>query len=243
MNITCKAEILKTAIEALRALVSETRMGFSDGGMHAGAVDSSNVAMVFVEILPNSFKSYDVDKETTIGVDIAKIGGIIKPIKKDELIDIICEDNRIRIQSGNLIYTLATIDPSAIRRDPKVPDLDLPAKIAFDARELKKSVLAAKKISDFIIFRSDESGFHIEANGDYDRLTFHLSESELTEFNRAQAKSMFSIEYLEGFTKVASSGNLTIHLGDDYPARLQFELVDGNVAVEYILAPRIEVEE
>lgn len=54
---------------------------------------------------------------------------------------------------------------------------------------------------------------------------------------------MFSLEYLKEFCKVAGPGDLlTIHLGADCPVRLVFEVADGKVRVEYILAPRLERE-
>jgi len=110
-----------------------------------------------------------------------------------------------------------------------------------DAGEFKKAITAADKISDHVVFRSDETGFYIEAEGDVDKITFHMSETELIEFNKAEARSMFGIEYLKEFCKVAGSGDiLTIHLGTDYPVRLVFEVADGKVRVEYILAPRLE---
>jgi proliferating cell nuclear antigen len=58
-----------------------------------------------------------------------------------------------------------------------------------------------------------------------------------------EARSMFSLEYLKEFVKVASPGDvLTIRLGNDYPGRMIFEVAGGKVKVEYILAPRIEAE-
>jgi len=93
------------------------------------------------------------------------------------------------------------------------------------------------------VLRSDETGFYIEAEGDVDRIEFHMSEAELIEFNHGIAKSMFSLEYLKEFVKVASGGDtLIIYLGNNYPVRLQFVTAGGLAKVEYILAPRIEAE-
>ena len=115
--------------------------------------------------------------------------------------------------------------------------------MVLDAGEFKKAIQAADKISDHVVFRSDETGFYIEAEGDVDKIVFHMSEAELIEFNRAEARSMFSVEYLKEFVKIAEAGDLlTIHLGNNYPVRLVFEVADGKAKVEYILAPRIEAE-
>jgi proliferating cell nuclear antigen len=244
VNAICEASILKTAIKALKTLVSEARFHFNDGndGLHARAVDYSNVAMVIVDIPSDSFEVIKADGEV-VGVDINRIDDITKSIKDRELLEIICREGKIEFKNKNITYTLSAIDPSAIRKEPKIPQLELPAKIVLDAGEFKKAIQMVEKISDQVVFRSDDSGFYIEAEGDVDKITFHMGDAELTEFNRAEARSMFGVEYLKEFTKIASSGDLlTIRLGTNYPVRLHFELEEGGVNVEYILAPHIETE-
>ena len=244
IDVIVNGEIIKTVTKAVVALVSEARLHFLDKGLHTRAVDPANVAMVIVDVPKDSCEMYTVDEEKTVGVDFDRIHDISKSIKKKDLVELTLEDESfLKIKFGSVEYTVNLIDPSAIRKEPKIPELELPAKIVLDAGEFKKAVQAADKISDHVVFRSDSSGFYIEAKGDVDRITFHMSEAELIEFNGAEARSMFSVDYLKEFCKIAGSGDLlTIHLGVNYPVRLQFELAGGKVRVEYILAPRIEAE-
>jgi proliferating cell nuclear antigen len=237
-------DVLKSVTKAMVALVSEARFHFTAEGLHSRAVDPANVAMVIVDVSRESFEVYKVDEDKTIGVDVNRVYDISKSIKSGELVELKLEDDSsLKIKFGSVEYSVALIDPSAIRKEPKVPSLELPAKIVLDAGEFKKAITAADKISDHVVFRSDETGFYIEAEGDVDRITFHMNEAELIEFNRAEARSMFSIEYLQEFIKTASPGDiLTIYLGNNYPVRLLFEVADGKAKVEYILAPRIEAE-
>ena len=237
-------DVIKTAIKAMAVLVSEARFYFKEEGIHSRAVDPANVAMVIVDIPRESFEVYKVDEEKTVGVDIDRIHDIIKAVKKKDLVEIKLQDeSRISIKFGSVEYSVSLIDPSAIRKEPKIPELDLPAKVVLDAGEFKKAIQAADKIADHVVFRCDETGFYIEAEGDVDKITFHMGEMELIEFNKAEARSMFSVEYLKEFAKIASSGDiLTIYLGNNYPVRLIFDAADGKLKVEYILAPRIEAE-
>ncbi len=237
-------EVIKTATKAIVSLVSEARFHFKEEGLHSRAVDPANVAMVIVDIPRESFDAYRVDEEKTVGVDVNRVYDILKTVKKKDLVEIKIEDeSHMKVKFGSVEYTVALIDPSAIRKEPKIPELDLPAKIVLDAGEFKKAIQAADKIADHVIFRSDETGFYIEAEGDIDKITFHMGEMELIEFNRESARSMFSVEYLKEFVKIAGSGDIvTIHLGNNYPVRLIFDVADGKLKVEYILAPRIEAE-
>ena len=243
IDVIITGDVLKTIAKAMVALVSEARFHFKDEGFHSRAVDPANVAMVIVEVPADSFEAYTVDaeEEEVIGVDVNRINDISKTIKSKELVEIKVKDSEMVVKFGSVQYSVQLIDPSAIRKEPKVPSLELPAKIVMDAGEFRKVINAADKISDHVVFRSDDTGFYIEAEGDVDRIEFHLSEAELIEFNKAVARSMFSVEYLKEFVKVAGSGDLlTIHLGTNYPVRLVFDVCDGKAKVEYILAPRIE---
>jgi len=237
-------EVLKAVTKAMVALVSEARFHFLENGLHSRAVDPANVAMVIVDAPSDSFEVYKVDNSPTIGVDINRIYDISKSIKSGELVELkTVDESTLKIKFGSVEYSVALIDPSAIRKEPKVPQLELPAKIVLNAGEFKKAIVAADKISDHVVFRTNEDGFYIEAEGDVDKITFYMSDAELIEFNKQEARSMFSIEYLKEFTKIAGSGDLlTIYLGINYPVRLQFDVANGKVKVEYILAPRIEAE-
>jgi proliferating cell nuclear antigen len=227
------------------ALVSEARFHFMADKLHSRAVDPANVAMVIVNVPKESFEVYNPNGEKTIGVDVNRIFEISKSIRGDEPVEFKLEDDTsLNVKFGSVEYSVALIDPSAIRKEPKIPNLELPAKIVIDAGEFKKAIVASDKISDRVLFKSSENGFSIEAEGDVDRITSFMSEADLIEFNKADARSMFSIEYLKEFIKVASPGDtLTIYLGNNYPVRLVFEVAGGKVGVEYILAPRIEESE
>lgn len=237
-------DVLRTVARAIVALTSEARIHFLEKGMHSRAVDPANVAMVIVDVPREGFEAYTIDEEKVIGVDMDRIFDISKSIKKKDLVELTLVDESIlKIKFGSVEYSVSLIDPSAIRKEPKIPELELPVKIVMDAGEFKKAIAAADKISDHVIFMSDDTGFKIEAKGDVDRIVFHMSEMELIEFSGGEARSMFSVEYLKEFCKIAESGDLlTIRLGTNYPVRLQFEVAGGKAKVEYILAPRIEAE-
>jgi len=228
MEAILKGEIFSGILKGLEVLVSEARFHFQEQGLHSRAVDPANVAMVIVDVPRENLEAYSIDEEKTVGVDVNRIYDIARSIKKNELVELKVEDETtLKVKFGSVVYSVSLIDPSAIRKEPKI----------------KKAITAADKISDHVVFRTDETGFYIEAEGDVDKIAFHMSEAELIEFNKAEARSMFSVEYLKEFVKIAGSGDLlTIYLGTNYPVRLVFEVAGGKARVEYILAPRMEAE-
>ena len=74
----------------------------------------------------------------------------------------------------------------------------------------------------------------------------HLSLSD-GDLNKIQApdksRSLFSLDYFSNMSKVvADSSPITLHLGTDYPVKLEFDIADGSGHIIYLLAPRIESE-
>ena len=75
------------------------------------------------------------------------------------------ESHKLKIGVGSLSYTLSLIDPTAIRKEPRIPELDLPAHVTLPGLELRRAVKAAEKVSDHVILGVSDEGFFMEANG------------------------------------------------------------------------------
>ena len=239
-----ESNIFKTILKGAICLVSEMRFRFTEEGLHARAVDPANIALVIIDIPSDSFEAYKINEnEVVIGVDVNRLFDISKSFKSGEFVDIFTEDSKLTVRCGKIKYSMDLIDPAAIRKEPKIPSLELPAKIVLDAGDFKKALEFAWKVADVVELRSGEDGFFIEAEGDIDSIQYGVGDAEAMELNKAEAKSMFGLDYLREFCKIAGNGDLlTIRLGTNYPARFAFDVCDGRAKVEYVLAPRIEAE-
>jgi len=154
IDLIMEGNMLKAITRAMAALVSEARWHFKEEGFHSRAVDPANVAMVIVDVSRENLEAYSIDEEKVVGVDVNRIYDIAKSIKKNELVELQVEDEtRLKVKFGSVEYSVSLIDPAAIRKEPKIPQLDLPAKIVLDAGEFKKAITAADKISDHVVFR------------------------------------------------------------------------------------------
>jgi len=242
VKATCvtSAKDLKTLLRGLNALVSEARWHFTDKGLHVKAVEPANVAMVIATVKPWVFEAYQTaDDDVVVGVDLGRLYDVCKSLNSKDNADIAVTDEKLSVTSGSMTYTLAVIDPSAIRREPKPPELDLHAEVVMDASEFKKAIAAVERVADEAIFEKTSEGFRIIAEGDVESIVYSADSYKLIEANDGEARAKFSIVYLKMFCKVAE-GTVRIRLGTDCPCWLAFEIKDG-FTIEYILAPRIEV--
>jgi len=236
------AETLRDSIEAVSSLVDEVKFTISERGLELKAVDPANVAMISLRLDASVFEFYQAEPGE-IGVDLVRLSDLLSMADRGENVrlELDEEGHKLKIGVGSLSYTLSLIDPSAIRKEPRIPDLDLPAHVTISGTELRRAVKAAEKVSDHVVMGVSDEGFYMEAKGDIDSFKLKISSSELLGLKPGDARSLFSLDYLSDMSKsLGKSQEVKLELGVDYPLRIGFKIKD--VEINYLLAPRIEQE-
>ena len=238
------ADTLGTALDSVSALVDECKVHLNEDGLAIRAVDPANVGMVDLTLAADAFESYEGDGGT-IGVNLTRLEDIVGMADAGQLVqlDLDEETRKLHIQIDGLEYTLALIDPDSIRQEPDIPDLDLPATIVLEGRDIDRAVKAADMVSDHIALgvEEDDELFYVDAEGDTDDVHFELAREDLIDLTAGPAHSLFSLDYLKDMNKaIPNDGEVTIELGEEFPVKLHFEIAEGNGEVTYMLAPRIQ---
>ncbi len=237
------AENLRDAIESVSSLVDEVKFSISEKGLELKAVDPANVAMVSLRVRAEAFDFFKAD-QGEIGVDLVRLSDVLSMADKGENVGLELdeENHKLKIGVGSLSYTLSLIDPTAIRKEPRIPELDLPAHVTLPGVELRRAVKAAEKVSDHVVLGVSDEGFYMEAKGDIDSLKLKIPSTELLGMKPGEARSLFSLDYLEDMSKsISKAPEVTLEMGIDYPLRVNFKLGQF-VEISYLLAPRIEQE-
>ena len=238
------AEKLKDAIEAISSLVDEAKFKLTADGINIRAVDPANVAMVSLELTKDAFDSFEAT-EGEIGIDLTKMNDIMEMAEKDDRIEIDLDENahKLIVRMRELSYTMSLLDPSSIRKEPKVPALDLPVHIVVRGEDLKRAVKAAEKVSDYMSMGISGEVFFMEAEGDTDNVRLEMTKDQLIDLKSGEARSLFSLDYLTDISKIAAKASeVTIDLGKDFPLKVRFKIAEGHGEVSYMLAPRVESE-
>ncbi len=234
-----RAGILADVVKAASVVAWEVRAHLSDWRLHIRAVNPENVAMVVIDVRGSAFESFNGD--VTVGLDIDRLKNAVKGFSLRDVIDLEIGE-RITLSNGKISYTLPALKPEHIRKEPKIPNLELPAVVELTVEDFKKVIGLAEKISDAVVLRTDGGAFIMEAQGDIESIRATFPSDKLVGYNGGVARSIFTVEYLKNFCKAAKPKDLLqIHLGNDYPARFIFDRPD--CSVEYILAPRIDTED
>ena len=239
------AEAFRDAIDAVATLVDEAKFRLNKDGMTARAVDPANVAMVAFDLNAKAFDAFEAT-DSEIGIDLVRFMDILGMASKEDKLELGLneETRKLEIRTGGLAYTLSLLDPGSIRKEPKVPNLELPAKIVLNGAELRRAVKAAEKVSDHMALGVHDKTFYVEAEGDLDKVRLEIPESSLISLkSTGNVRSLFSLDYLNDIVKpLGKAEQVTIDLGTDYPVKFTFGIAGGNGTVMYLLAPRIESE-
>jgi proliferating cell nuclear antigen len=246
LEATIDAEIFRESIDAIAALVTECRLHTTKDHIWTRAVDTANVAMVSLDLQSTAFNSFSAT-EGELGLDIAKMKNILGMMSKgDELtLNLLDEKRRLEMNFRGYRYSVTLLDVNTIRKDPNPPAIDLPGKAVLSGDALNNAIKAAAVISDKIALGIDPDTmtFYMEAEGDTDHIKLALGEDELVALSPAQARSLFSIDYLKDMGKVmARADEVEVYLSVDHPVKFAFDIADGEGHVEYLLAPRIEAD-
>ena len=256
------ANVLRECIEAITAIVDEGRLRIAEDGFKLRAVDPANVAMISFELQSDAFDDFrfaakeaesgaETEAETTeskaeteIGIDFVKLLGILGIGGREEVeLELDEHAQKLFTRMGSLAYTISLLDPSSLRKEPKVPELEFPVQVIIETEEFRRTIRAAEKIGDHIMLGVDGEVFYMEAEGEMDKLRLGLRKEQLIHLTPGTLHSLYSLDYISAMSKgMSHAENITLNLGKDYPLQMEFEVAEGKGKVSYLLAPRIESE-
>jgi proliferating cell nuclear antigen len=238
------AETLRGALDSVSVLVDECKINLNEDGLAIRAVDPANVGMVDLTLEVEAFESYETDGGV-IGVNLARLEDFVGMADSDQLVQLELDEEtrKLHVRIDGLEGTLALIDPESIRKEPDIPDLDLPATVVVEGRDIDRAVKAADMVSDHIALGvdADEELFYVDAEGDTDDVHLELTREDLIDLVAGEARSLFSLDYLKDMNKaIPKDAEVEVELGEEFPVKLHFDIAEGQGEVTYMLAPRIQ---
>ncbi len=237
-----KGDVLKELIKVVSTLVDEVKWNVTAGGIALKAVDPAHVAMVDLSLRKEAFDDLAAS-DCELGIDIDKMKEVLSLAKAGDIIDIVHDEehNKLVVRIENITRHMSLVDTMGMS-DPKMPQLNLPATVKLAAAELNQGIKASESISNHIALLANSEGFELSSQGDTDSVSLKLRKDLLLSLDCSEpVRSLFSLDYFSNMVRsVPSAGVVTLSIGQDYPAKMAFDIAEGNGEVTYLLAPRIE---
>ena len=239
------AGTLQTVLDALSVLVDECVLRADADGLSAAAMDPATVGMVELDLGAEAFEAYDA-AETAMGVDLGRLRDVVGMGERDQPVRLAldAETRTLHVRVGELSYTLALIDPDAIRSPPDGVDFEdqFTATVAAEGAAFTRAVKAADMVSDHLELGVDEDAGHLyaRADGDTDTVSVELPEEDCAAFDPGAARSLFSLQYLSSVERaVPADRRVRLRLGEEAPIEVEFDVAGGDGRVRYVVSPRL----
>jgi proliferating cell nuclear antigen len=149
-----KADILKEMVDVVSTLVDEAKFNVGKDSVAVKAVDPAHVAMVDLSLDRSAFEGYKAE-EAELGIDMDKMKEILRLAKAGDIISLTHDEdkNRLVVAVGNTTRRMSLVDTAGMS-DPKVPSLNLPAKLTVRTDELRQAIRASESVSDHIALKA-----------------------------------------------------------------------------------------
>ncbi len=248
-----RAAPLRAFLAQVAQLADEAKVIANGEGWHIRAVDAAHVALIdvhltdAVDVLERLHGAPQaITADVAFGVDVEKLLALVKKAKKDDVVRIAAElpnaldRDELAVELGGMTRTMAPIDTADLS-DPRIPVLNLPAKVELAAADLLNAAKAAEDVSDHVRLSVTGDGLTVRAEGDVDNVSIDFRQGENVEVQiqgpEDSYSSLFPLDYLTAFLKTVKGEALVLCLGTDYPVRVDW---DGTTKGTYLCAPRIE---
>jgi len=237
MKLTVSTSVLKEFFSIVETLTSELRLHIDSDKIWYRTTDTANVAMAYSELSSEAFSCYDIAEPISICIDLTKFKNVFQ-MKGAEITIESVNETQIIIYCGGYDYKLALLSDATVKKDPNMPQLDLPGEVVINGGIIGDILKIVGISSDKPRLVLEPSGFRIYAK-DIDEVGRTISPGEAVKMS-GTGNSMYSIDYLKEAARAWGNSEITIQIGNDFPIIVSYQITRGKSM--FLLAPRIQDE-
>lgn len=241
-----EVSLIKDSMKTISDLISEGLFQLTEDGVKLIAADPAMVALVDFKMEEDVFEEYELDEETKVGLNLENFYSILRRANSDDTITFSVQEegSKFEIKMENSSTRNFSLPILNLSEDdiPSTDNLDFNVTAELETGVLENAIKDALVVGDSVTISSNGSNLQIAAEGDQSNVDFTIEEGSegIMDIEGTDASSMFSLDYLNSMVGAKKiSEVMELRLGDDFPARLNFE-VPEKVRLSFVLAPRIE---
>ena len=239
-----RTEVLRELVEVVSTLVSEVKLSVSKDGVEVKAVEPSHDAMLVLKLEGGVIEEF-TGEPTQLGVDMEKLKDVLRLARPGETLDLQYDGGKSRlvVKVGKVTRHMAVIDPAGMA-EPKVPNVNPPTLAVVRMDEIRQGIRGSESVSDHVTIQVDPEHFAMYAEGETDRVDLSLTKDGPS-LSRLEAKesvkSMYPLDFFSAMMKsITTAEDVTLHVGNEYPLKIEFSVAGGKGAGRFLLAPRVE---
>ena len=238
------AKYWRNCVEAINSLIDEGSFSITKDGISLKAMDPSGISMVSFTIPNKAFSKYNVEKSTSVGLNLDNLSKILASSRSNERLTMKESDNKIMLEfsgeNSKRRYKLPMIE---VRHDSnKEPSIEFDSFVEVQGDSFKEILKDANLLSSYIGLKADKGTFMIIAKGELGELEEeHLDKAEFIKKLEVSkgASATFNLEYLSKMVGACpSNSSIMISMKTEEPVKVDYNI--GEAKVSYYLAPYME---
>lgn len=241
LKLTCKGSLLSQMFKAVDAITRETILEVTYDKLETRTTDTANVAMVYLSVNSKEFDRYSIDEEMSIGLPVSRLIPLCPHLEKEKSVELTCDKSKLTLVFANKEYSLRLLDVKTIRKTPKKLNINMPTQFTLPTSTFLEIIKSAKLLEkcDKVRFLAEDSTLQCFLRGaDEDDSLKHTYKIQKT----TSGNSLYALDYLKELAGGICSDNIRIEYGTDKPILISSDFGEHGSELEYLLAPRIEVE-
>jgi proliferating cell nuclear antigen len=251
----------KRLIDAISQLTVNANFDCSSDGVSLQALDSSNVAMVVVELKAEGFEYYRADRSVSLGINLASMSKVLKWCGDDDMLTIKADEasgdevtlmfespNQTRVSMFNL--KLMDIDVERM----EIPETEHHCVVRMASTEFKRIISEISILGHTVRISASKDGVRFSVNGDSGTGSIVCKKNEAVDSDEEQqiritrkedVSLSLALKYLSSFTKATPlSRSVTLRMNPDKPLVVEYDIFgDLNGYVRYYLGPKMDDDE
>jgi proliferating cell nuclear antigen len=232
---TVQASAIKTLVEALKDLLTDTRIEFDMTGMKIVAMDNGHIVLVHLKLDANRFEHFQCMHRFCIGVNMLNLHKLVKTINSNDVLIMFVEHDdpnhlglRIENAEKNTCTTyrldLLDLDNQKINVDP----VEFPSIITMSSSDFQKICRDMNNIADYVEIKNFNNKLMFSCRGEFCSQETVLSDdgsNKLTGDSDDIVQGFFSLKYLVLFTKCTNLCNIVeIFLKNNFPLIIKYNV-------------------
>ena len=261
---TVQAGAIKTLVEALKDLLTDTRMEFDLTGMKIVAMDNAHIVLVHLKLNANKFEHFFCAQKISIGVNMLNLHKLVKTINSNDVLMMFIDhddpnhlgiriDNSEKKSCTTYRLDLLDLDNQKINIDP----IEFPSIITLSSSDFQKICRDMNNIADHVEIKSFQNKLVFSCKGEFcsqetilsdeHNVTGGVTNEEAADSIAAAAatrnskkdivQGVFSLKYLVMFTKCTNLCNMVeLLMRNDFPLIVNYHVASLGT-VKLCLAP------
>ena len=240
-----ETKIFLKVFETINKISSNININFNEKGMFIDSIDDSSVCYIFLECEKDFFKSYELDCNCTIGINVSSFLKILKCLNPSLLWELCYKNNVFEISTNDKSFslTLLNIDTDSC----EIPELEYDIEISLNTKEIIDC------FKDLTIFDSEEFRISTENNnmiwesfsqeGNFKKKWKYENNDIVNMLNKLDLDSkpfIFSISYVSKFCKDILP-EIKFCFSREFPLKMIYK--EKSFSFTLYVAPRISDED